>query len=261
MYYLSIITITYNNKDGLICTRDSILPLPDNCEWIIIDANSSDGTKDILEKLPKQNNIKYLSESDNGIYDAMNKGILLTKGKYLNFMNSGDSYIRESFIKIVNEEKCNADIIMYDCKTITPNGEQGYSRQFPNSINELKRWSCVQHQSTFISKNVFNKLGLYSIEYKYLSDYEHSVKTYCDGRFSFSLNPNIKLALFLLNGISTNSSTALEIAYEYKTIQLKYFKTYNKKLYVTNYIKYFIGFLPLSDFIIEFIKKILFQKR
>lgn len=180
MIYLSIITITYNNKKGFLKTMDSILPLPDNCEWIIIDGNSSDGTKEVLNTIPKHENIKWISEIDRGIYDAMNKGINFSTGKYLNFMNSGDTYIRNNFIDIIKSKKCEHDIIMYDCQTITDNQEISYVRQFPKSIDEIKNWACVQHQSTLISKKVFDKLGLYSMEYKYLSDYEHSVKAYLD---------------------------------------------------------------------------------
>lgn len=261
MYYLSIITITYNNCTGLQSTSKSILPLPIKCEWIIIDGDSGDGTKDFLESLPKQDNIKYISEKDSGIYDAMNKGIKLSQGKYLNFMNSGDSFNREVFLDIVSKEPQQADMILYDCNVIDENGKEGYTRQFPKSIDEIKNWACVQHQSTLISKVVFDKLGLYSMSYKYLSDYEHSVKAYLNNEISFSLNPTSKLAIFLLDGVSTNPKTTLAIANEYKSIQLKYFKKYNKKLYFSSYLKYAISFLPFNSLVLNMLRKIFFSKR
>jgi glycosyltransferase involved in cell wall biosynthesis len=259
--YLSIITITYNNVKGLKKTAKSILPLPENVEWIIIDGNSSDKTLSFLKKLRVQDRVSFLSEFDKGIYDAMNKGILLSKGKYLNFMNSGDLYIRESFVNLTSAMRNDADIFMYDCQTIAIDGGKGYARRFPDSIDEIKKWACVQHQSTLISKKVFDKLGLYSMEYKYLSDYEHSVRAYLDKDILFNLNPNVKLSLFLLDGVSTNSKTALTIANEYKDIQLKYFGKYNHKLFVTNHMKYIIGKIPIGNFIIFFLKKIFLKKR
>lgn len=261
MTYLSIITITYNDLKGLKQTANSILPLPNNCEWIIIDGNSKDGTKEFLNILTNQKNIKYLSESDNGIYDAMNKGIPMAKGLYLNFMNSGDSYVRETFLDVISNITHYADIIMYDCKTISQDGKDGYARAFPKNIDEIKYWACVQHQSTLIKKNVFDKLGLYSMEYKYLSDYEHSVRAYLDNDISFKLDPSKKLANFLLDGVSTNSKTSSLIANEYKKIQLKYFGKYNKRLFITNYIKYFVGFLPFKDLIIRNLKRMFLTKR
>lgn len=261
MYYLSVITITYNDIKGLIKTSNSILPLPENCEWIIIDGSSTDGTENFLNSLPKAENIKYISEKDGGIYDAMNKGILLSNGTYINFMNSGDSFIRDAFLKITSEKDNLSDIIMYDCRTVTDNGKGGYARKFPDNIDEIKYWACVQHQSTLISRKVFDRLGLYSLKYKYLSDYEHSVRAYLHKDVSFSLNPDLKLALFLLDGVSTSSKTALKIAYEYKTIQIKYFGKYNHKLFISNYIKYIIGYFPFSDFIIKSLKKLILGKR
>lgn len=258
---VSIITITYNDLNGLINTSKSILPLPNNCEWIIIDGNSSDGTKKFLETLPVKDNIKYVSEKDNGIYDAMNKGILLAKGKYLSFMNSGDAYVRETFLDVVNKLTDDVDIVMYDCKTISQDGKDGYSRAFPKDIDEIRNWACIQHQSTLIKKDVFDKLGLYSLNYKYLSDYEHSVKAYLDDSITFRFDSSKKLAIFLLDGVSTNPNTSLIIANEYKKIQLRYFGKYNKKLFITNYVKYFIGFLPFKVFIIKILKRTFLTKR
>lgn len=260
-YYLSIITINFNNCSGLEKTAQSILPLPEACEWIIIDGDSDDGSSYFLESLPQTTHIQYLSEPDQGIYDAMNKGILRSRGKYLNFMNSGDTFIRSSLMQLLKSQKDDADIFMYDCKTITTDNKDGYSRKFPETIEEIKNWACVQHQSTLINRAVFDRLGLYSLEYKYLSDYEHSIKAYLHPNIHFQLNKHIKLALFSLDGVSTQPKTALKIAQEYKKIQLKYFGRYNYVLFISNYIKYIMYFIPFNSFIIKQLKKLFFSKR
>lgn len=235
--------------------------MPDNCEWIIIDGNSQDGTKEFLYKLPKKSNIKFLSELDNGIYDAMNKGILNSSGEYLAFMNSGDSYIRATFLEITKKQYDMSDIMMFDCKTVGTFGKEGHTRQFPYTIEEIKKWACVQHQSTFIRRTCFDILGLYSMEYKYLADYEYFVKAYLSKKVTFSLQPQYKLSLFSLGGVSTHPKTALVIANEYKTIQLNYFGEYNKILYISNCLKYLIGFMPGNKFIIYWLRKIILNKR
>ena len=262
MYYLSIITVAYNNKDGLIRTRDSILPLPDNCEWIIIDAASTDGTKEkVLEKLPIQENIKWISEPDKGIFDGMNKGIDIAIGQYLNFMNSGDYYNKSAFLRVIESEPRDADIIMYDCITIDENGNRGYARQFPNAIDELKEWACVQHQSTLIHNNVFKKIGNYSLDYKYLCDYEHSVKAYFDKSISFHLDKTVKLTYFLQDGVSTNLNTVSIVSKEYMDIQKKYFGTFSKKLCFIHLVKVIISYFPKSELLMKYIRKILLRKR
>ena len=261
MYYLSIITVAYNNKEGLIRTRDSILPLPNNCEWIIIDANSTDGTKELLESLPVQNNIRWISESDKGIFDGMNKGIDFAKGKYLNFMNSGDFYNRSAFENVCKNEPNDADIIMYDCITIDENDNQGYARQFPESRDELREWACVQHQSTLLHKSIFTKLGKYCLDYNYLADYEHSVKSYLDKNITFYLNKTIKLSYFLQDGVSTNLKTVTKVSREYVDIQKKYFGCFSKKLYLNNLVKTVISYLPQSELIMKNIRKIFLKKR
>ncbi len=261
MYYLSIITVTYNNLEGLKNTAKSVLPLTKNCEWIIIDGDSNDGTKSFLESLPKQDNIKYISEKDNGIYDAMNKGIKLSQGRYLNFMNSGDSFNREVFLEIISKEPQHADMILYDCNVIDENGNEGYTRQFPKSIDEIKNWACVQHQSTLISRVVFDKLGLYSMSYNYLSDYEHSLKAYLSKEISFSLNPDIKLSVFQLGGVSSNFRMAPKLANESSKIRKHLLGMGDKRVHLIAYIKYVISFLPYHKNFITILRKVLFSKR
>jgi glycosyltransferase involved in cell wall biosynthesis len=261
LHYLSIITVTYNDKSGFIQTRDSILPLPSNCEWIVIDANSNDGTREVLESLPQKSNITWLSESDNGIFDGMNKGIDIATGKYIAFMNSGDFYNRGVFEKVVAKESMAADIIMHNCFTVDENGNKGRTRSFPDHIEEIKEWACVQHQSTFYRKSIFKTLGKYRLEFKYLSDYEHSVRAFLDKNTTFALDSKTRLSYFLQGGVSTNLDTSLQVSKEYIVIQKKHFGSCSKKLYVTNMIKVFLNFLPYGDILVRYLRVVFFNKR
>lgn len=95
---LTIITINLNNKAGLQTTIDSVIAQTyKDFEWIIIDGGSTDGSKELIEKYT--NYIKYwVSEPDKGIYNAMNKGIKVAEGEYLQFLNSGDSLFSNSVL-------------------------------------------------------------------------------------------------------------------------------------------------------------------
>ena len=97
---LSIITVNLNNKDGLQKTIDSVISQTfKDCEWIVIDGGSTDGSKELIEKY--SDHISYwVSEPDNGIYNAMNKGIKASKCEYLLFLKSGD---------IINESRTLED--------------------------------------------------------------------------------------------------------------------------------------------------------
>ncbi|MEY2702436.1 MAG: hypothetical protein RLY43_1069, partial [Bacteroidota bacterium] len=87
---ISIVTINYNNLNGLINTVNSVFNQSNNnFQYVIIDGNSTDGSKEFLQSL-FHDNIKIISESDSGIYNAFNKGIQNSSGQYILFLNSGD---------------------------------------------------------------------------------------------------------------------------------------------------------------------------
>ena len=108
----SIITVNYNNKDGLCKTIESVERLKyTDYEYIIIDGGSTDGSVDVIKE--HENSITlWVSEKDNGIYHAMNKGIRQAKGEYVNFMNSGDTYFDTDVLDNVEPFLKGNDIII-----------------------------------------------------------------------------------------------------------------------------------------------------
>ena len=113
---ISIITVVFNCEKYLEETIKSVINQTyDNIEYIIIDGGSSDGTLDIIKKY--EDKITYwVSEKDGGIYDAMNKGIELSHGEWINFMNGGDIFFNKTVIEDVflsNNFK-NIDIVYYN---------------------------------------------------------------------------------------------------------------------------------------------------
>ena len=108
---LSIITINYNNRDGLQKTIESVVSQSfKDFEWIVIDGGSNDGSRELIERYAES--ISYwVSEPDKGIYNAMNKGIKASNGDYLLFLNSGDSLCDEYVIADFQKLSFTEDII------------------------------------------------------------------------------------------------------------------------------------------------------
>ena len=146
-----------------------------NIEYIIIDGGSTDGTLDIIKQY--KNHIAYwVSEPDNGIYDAMNKGIKKASGEFIGMLNADDWYEPEIIEKVANKiDSLEGDVedrVIY-CDYY--NYDEELSAGFKTKqTSEMKYWKgmTVSHQAMFIHRTIYEKLGLYSLDYCFASDYE-----------------------------------------------------------------------------------------
>ena len=164
----SIITINYNNCEGLWRTIESVVN--QTCrdfEYIIIDGGSTDGSVDVIKRYA--DNIDYwVSEPDGGIYNAMNKGVAVAKGEYCLFMNSGDCLYNDSVIERVYEiADFNSDIIAGDV------ARNGAICDSPNEITGVFMVkSALCHQAAFIKTETLRRLP-YDESLKIVSDWKH----------------------------------------------------------------------------------------
>lgn len=178
---ISIVTVVFNGEEFLEETIKSVLNQTyDNLEYIIIDGGSVDGTVDIIKKY--ENRISYwLSEGDNGIYDAMNKGIKIANGKWINFMNAGDKFYNNDICyEIFNDGKyfTDADILYGDL--IVDYGEfQRFAKV--DSLDNMWRGMVFSHQSAFI-KTSYHQKNIYSLNYKIGGDLEFFYQAFNNGR-------------------------------------------------------------------------------
>lgn len=168
---LSIITINYNNLSGLQKTIDSVISQSfKEFEWIIIDGGSSDGSKALIEQ--HSNHFSYwVSEPDNGIYNAMNKGIDHAGGDWLLFLNSGDWLFSNDILERVFSRDYDADILYGDVMYHWPDERGLELDQKPDKLSLYffnERTIC--HQATFYRKKIFEN-HRYSEEYKICSDW------------------------------------------------------------------------------------------
>ncbi|HTD98552.1 MAG TPA: glycosyltransferase family 2 protein [Mucilaginibacter sp.] len=150
---LSIITIVYNNAKDIERTMFSVLDQTyPNIEYIIVDGLSNDGTLDIIKK--HQDKIRLISEKDEGIYDAMNKGLATATGDYVLFMNSGDEIYAPDTVAKVFTATDDADIYYGETEMINAQGESLGQRRHkaPEQFTwrSFKYGMSVSHQAIYI---------------------------------------------------------------------------------------------------------------
>ena len=208
---ISIITINFNNCKGLVQTLDSVAQQTyNNYEHIIIDGASTDGSKSIIEQYKNKNpHVTYwVSEKDEGIYNAMNKGITHAQGQYLLFLNSGD-YIEPNILEQAATSLTGTDIIYGNLYFISESGHK-YLRIYPESPLSaallLSPTFCLPHPATFIRRELF-KDQLYNEQYKIISDWEFWIKSILFKNRS-TKHINLNISNFHEGGISSNTTLA-----------------------------------------------------
>lgn len=170
---ISIITTVYNDKSGFELTASSITSQTalKEIEWIVIDAASTDGTTDIIEKY--DNDISYwVSEADKGIYDGMNKGIERAKGQYTLFLNAGDTLYSIDTIEAVISQKEFGHYDYLSGNTVYTKNNKAIGASFaPQIISGTYLFKqSLGHQSTFIKTDRLKQNGGYDISYKIVAD-------------------------------------------------------------------------------------------
>lgn len=174
---LTVVTVTYNAEESLEKTIKSVMNqgLPE-LEHIIIDGSSTDDTIEIIKKYEKSINY-WVSEPDKGIYDAMNKGIEVAKGDWINFLNAGDTYANdETLIKWALQISPESDVI-YGDRYYVENGIRELQNAMP--IETIFKCMPFGHQATFFKKAVIQKLG-FNETYKYAADYNLLMQLYLE---------------------------------------------------------------------------------
>lgn len=173
---ISIITVSYNSVNTIEQTILSVINQNfKDYEYIIIDGGSKDGTIDIIKKYQNQINI-WISEPDSGIYDAMNKGLKLAKGKFISLLNSDDWFEKDSLNYVANSYKLHPNVDLFHglLRFIDINDE-------PDSIighyNSYLNTGMIEHPTCFVKKELYDRVGLFDLNYKSASDYDWMLRT------------------------------------------------------------------------------------
>jgi glycosyltransferase involved in cell wall biosynthesis len=174
---VSVITVVYNAEATILQTINSVLTQTySNFEYIIIDGKSTDGTTEKIKKI--ETKLAYwISEKDGGIYDAMNKGIQVSKGEWVIFLGADDIFFNNGVLSDIftNNKLDSVDFLYGDVILKTKQKIFGGRRTYDQLIS-----LNINHQSIFYSKTLFERLGLFNLKYKILADYEFNLRIFRD---------------------------------------------------------------------------------
>jgi len=187
----TIITVNFNNKDGLRQTIESVISQTyRDFEYIVIDGGSTDGSVDVLKEYDRQ--IDYwVSEPDSGIYNGMNKGIAKAHGDYLNFMNSGDRFYDKDVLSRLTARPLEADLIVGRDYHFNEQSGCGFATILPPRISMLTFYNqTLPHQSTFIRREMFDGCP-YDETFRIVSDIKFYIQKLCVEGRSISLIDDI----------------------------------------------------------------------
>lgn len=222
MPLLSIITINYNNLEGLQRTFQSVFEQTyTDFEYLVIDGGSTDGSKEWIAQ--HAHRIQYwVSEPDKGIYDAQNKGIEKATGDYILFVNSGDSIYAPETLKALAHADASYDIVYGNTNMILPDGSCyiDYASENTTLLYFLKK--TIHHQCTRIRASLL-KEDPYDTSFKIVADWVWFLKRKEEGKTFYHLNQTT--ANFMLDGIS-NTQLDLVHAERSRVLKEKYYEYY-----------------------------------
>jgi len=222
---VSIITINYNNAYGLKSTIDSVLSQSySNIEYIVVDGGSTDNSKEVIKN--NANRLYYwVSEKDSGVYEAMNKGITVSNGEYLLFLNSGDIFVDSEVVsKAVNNPDFNADLVYGNLLVV--NEKQKREWIAPDKLNfSLFFESTIPHPATFIKKSLFDQVGYFDQDLKIVSDWKFFLMAVCRYNCTYR-HIDLLISIFKEDGICSKPENFVNIELERQKVLSSNFSSF-----------------------------------
>lgn len=182
---VTIVTVCYNSETTIERCMQSVLNQTyDNIEYIIIDGESHDQTMNLIKKYQKKfgERMRVISEPDQGIYDAMNKGIREASGRIIGILNSDDYYVRDAVENIVSVWNGKGMQILYGLmRTMKEGKEYSLSRLSHYFLHEQMIW----HPACFVTEDVYKVIGDFDTKYRSVADYDFMLRAYDSGKVQF----------------------------------------------------------------------------
>jgi glycosyltransferase involved in cell wall biosynthesis len=238
---ISVITVCYNAEKNIKTTIDSVISQTyKDFEYIIVDGASTDATASIVEEYRKKFAITFVSEKDKGIYDAMNKGVRLASGQWINFMNAGDFFIDKNVLEQVSSSLSEENDFVYGATKFCYDGFSVVRPPRPMSDFWIKM--PFNHQGLFEKTSVLKKHP-FDIRYALAADYEQ-ILFGIKAKKKFFKAP-MTVAVFNNEGTS-NTKTAAAIKEYAQLLEHYHEMTPYRKLYYKVLILKILGkkFLP-----------------
>lgn len=235
MPLLSIITINYNNAKGLQKTIDSVVNQTfQDFDYVVIDGGSTDESISVAKTYSRINHIT--SEQDEGVFDAQNKGIDVSKGDYLLFLNSGDVLLHNDVLQQVVNLKLEADF-WYGDLIFDFGKEKQKLMKLPHKLTRVYLFQGnIWHPATFIKRKLFDQYGKYNLAYKIAADYDFFFKTIAINNVSAAQIP-FPVSLYDTGGISSMPENMNAINLERTDIHHSYLEP-DEIIYLENLAKF-----------------------
>ena len=204
---ITLITVCYNSEATIIDTLESVLKQTyKNYEYLVIDGKSKDSTLDIVKSYESKFNkrLKYISEKDKGLYDAMNKGITMATGDIIGIINSDDVLASKDTLEIIaktfQKEKCDAT---YSNLEIRDENLKKVVRVFKPKAGNYKLGWYPPHPTLYVKSSVYKKHGLYNQKFKIAADYDFMLRIMKDKNIRMKYIDKV-LVYMRSGGVSTN---------------------------------------------------------
>ncbi|QLS05624.1 colanic acid biosynthesis glycosyltransferase WcaE [Citrobacter freundii] len=214
---LTIITVAFRNLQGIVKTHASLAHLAQagdiSFEWIVIDGGSADGTQAFLENLNGEHRLRFVSEPDNGIYDAMNKGIALARGRFALFLNSGD-ILHADAASFIRQLKTQSDKAMVIGDALLDFGDGNKIKRRAKPGWYIYHSLPASHQAIFFPVSGLHTWR-YDLQFNVSSDYALAAKLYKSG-YAFKKLSGL-VSEFSMGGVSTTNN--LELCRDAKKVQ------------------------------------------
>lgn len=238
---ITVITASYNSEKTIADTIESVLKQKyANIEYLIIDGKSSDNTISIIKQYKDlfEGRLKYISEKDSGIYDAWNKGVKMSTGSWISFVGSDDILFENTISEFINSTIKNKDVNFISSKNLLVTYNLDPIRVIGKPWSKkMNSYNCIGHVGSLHHKSLFEKKGLFDINYKIVGDYDFLLR--CsdiikpqfldilsakvrDGGISGSLIFNVAKET-LHTKISNKAQSIIVSYYQYIVMIFKYF--------------------------------------
>ena len=218
---ISIITINFNNLEGLKKTVESVKNQTyQEFEYIVMDGGSTDGSLEYLQNI-KHESFFWLSELDSGVYQAMNKGIKKATGEYLLFLNSGDHFYSNTVLEQNHKYLIEKDIVYFNLQVVE--NQKTYIKTYPEILTfSYFVEDTLPHPATFIKRDAFLKTNFYKEDFVILSDWKFFIDAICKHHLTYT-KIDETLSTFYIGGISSNpKNSSIKHAERYQVLEQDY---------------------------------------
>jgi glycosyltransferase len=239
---ISIITATYNSLKHLPASLQSISSQSyPNIEWIVVDGNSTDGTKEFIEANSSKIT-NWVSEADKGIYDALNKGISMANGDIIGFLHSDDFFASNDVIQKIIEKflKEEIDGVYGDLNYVSVMDVNNIIRKWksrPYKLSLLKNGWMPAHPTLFLKKEVYKKHGQFDLNFKIAADYDFMLRILKDESLAFSYLPQVITNMRVGGASNKIENIRLKMSEDRKALIKNEFKGIYKILLLKNISK------------------------